>query len=464
MSHYCKYHPKQLAIWFCQSCDIYFCGQCVPPDKARYVPQCTLCRRSLKSLSVAVNLPPFWQRFSYLVKLPMNKVCLGLITGFALLLGLFPANPIGFVLLLLLMLPILELMLGSMEKVASGEGLGTKLKDFMLFENNNQFLKVSFICLTLNVAISRIYEMSPSIGIAISAFFILGVPASLIILMMEKSMLAMVNPIKIGFIIKQFKSAYLVLYGLLLAVAGLIYQFHFIADESTFWLVKSLVYVISLYLLMVVSVMSGYLVFQFHHELNFIVNRQSIYDFDPRIVQDKMAEVGIFIQEGRYEEAQKLLLDKIAEDKSDYDAYEKLILLYVVQDKKSFMVTIANQYFAQLLKDKKMLKAAKFYQKLTDKSIAFVPENIEVVIGLSHAMKTKNYFNIALPLIKAFKHKNVLVLGWEKLYLVEAQLLVEYANRQSDAIELLNFILKRSFDDDALQQAEEYLQFVQQIK
>ena len=76
--------------------------------------------------------------------------------------------------------------------------------------------------------------------------------------------------------------------------------------------------------------MAGHLVFQHHFELNFTINRHST-EFNlanAGSIHNKSdsAEVDIFIQEGRYEEAQSLLLDQIEKDTLNYKANEKLIL------------------------------------------------------------------------------------------------------------------------------------------
>ena len=79
------------------------------------------------------------------------------------------------------------------------------------------------------------------------------------------------------------------------------------ATESLPFFGQFLFYFFILYLTISVAIMAGYLVYQYHHELNFTSERSTLHQInaDPQV--DDMAEVDIFIQEGRYEDAQKLL-------------------------------------------------------------------------------------------------------------------------------------------------------------
>ncbi|WP_444998093.1 tetratricopeptide repeat protein [Aliikangiella sp. IMCC44359] len=454
---YCKYHPKQLAAWSCACCKVDFCASCVPEDKQNYLPKCTLCRRSLASLSVAERIPPFWQKLTFLLGVPLNASSLLFICLFAFLLALIPPGLLGLCLSILLMLPVIEFLFESMEKIACGEKLNSEIKKYLMLENKSVFLKLAFIYAVLVAALSELYLISPTVGIFLSCFFILGIPASMIILMMEKSMFSMINPIKIGFIIKLFGSAYFVLYLIMTAIAIMVVKLNAFQLESGSLLIETLFYSIILYFSMIVFVMAGYLVYQYHFELNFTINKQTIYQVDESIVKDDMAEVSIFIQEGRYEEAQKLLLDKISENPRNYRANEKLILLYAIQGKNDFLIKIANRYFIEMIEAGKNKQAVDFFQKLHDRSIDFIPEEITVVIGVVSEMKNKHQFNIALNLIEEFEKKYPMPKGWESLSILKAQLLAEFANRSTEAIKVLEHVLKRSIEQDAMSQAESYL-------
>lgn len=463
MTQFCKYHPKQYGAWYCASCEVAFCSACVPEDKENYFPKCTLCRRSLRSLSVSHRIPPFWQQLPQLLGKPFNSGVMLFILLFALLLSLLPAGKIGLVLLLLLLLPVVELMFESMESVACGEELPKKVTKFLKLENKSVFTKLVLAYGFVAFVLTEIYMINSGLSILLSGFFILGLPASFIILMMEKSMFSMLNPVKIGFIIKQFASAYFLLYGFVLAIAAIAITANSIASEISPGLMASLVVnMLLLYLTLVVFLMAGYLVYQYHHELNFSINRQSLHHVDSPPSSDEMAEVNIFIQEGRYEDAQKLLLQKLEVNPRDYRASEKLILLYGIQGKDSFLQKIAEQYFQEMHLIGKHKQAADFLQKLDQKGLAVKAPSIEITVGLVQQMKNKQQFQFALELLDRCLAENIKARHWEYAYLVKAQLLTEYANRAEDAAELLQHIINRGIEQEVMQQAEDYLLAINQ--
>lgn len=461
MMHYCKYHPKQHAAWFCQNCEVPFCSSCVPEDTQNYFPKCTLCRRSLKSLSVSHRIPPFWQQLPQLLTKPFNSGSILFILVFALVLSLLPPNKFGLILLLLTMLPIVEFMFDSMERMAGGDELPKKITKYLEVKNISIVAKL-VIAYGLSILILvEIYALNASLGLIISGLVILGLPASLIILMMEKSIFSMLNPVKVFFIVRLFASAYFLLYAFMLTIASIVVLSSAIfSGGSTGILESTFVTALLLYLTLVAFLMAGYLVYQYHHELNFTINRKTLYQVDGISKSDDMLEVSIYIQEGRYEDAQKLLLQRLQVDPPDYKASEKLMLLYGIQGKDSFLQKIGEQYFKEMHLIGKQKQAADFLQKLDSKGFVVQSLPLEIVVGLVEQMKNKHQFHFALELLEKSLTANKKEHYWEYAYLAKAELLTEYANRSQEAVELLNHIINRSIDQGVMQQAEDYLQLI----
>ncbi|TQV86585.1 hypothetical protein [Aliikangiella coralliicola] len=462
MTDYCKYHPKQKASWFCANCDTAFCNTCTPKDEENYFPKCVLCRRSLRSLSIANTIKPFWQNLAAILSIPLTTAPLLFIIIFAFIFSLLPTGKVGAILFLLFTMPLIEFLLKSMEQVASGESVRAKVTQIFNLKSDALFLKLLVAYVLCVLVVAKLYAFSPVFGILLGAFLILGTPASFIILMMEKSMLEMFNPAKVIYIIKLFGGAYFLLYGIIFGVVGLSIESYQIALTSPSFLASMLVNSLILYLTVTVFVMAGYLVFQYHQELSFSINRQVLHDITPDLKPDDMSEVNIFVQEGRFEDAQKILLDRINNHSLDYKANEKLILLYAIQEKPQFLDKIAQSYFTQLVQAGKQKHAADFYQKLQSKSIQFIPEKAKVVAAICGEMKNKSQFKIALSLIDAFLENNKMPENWESLYLVHSQLLAEFANRADEAREKLSIIMRRSLDQDWSEQAENYQRFLDQ--
>lgn len=459
---FCKYHPKQAANWNCSNCKVNFCINCVPESKQDVYPRCTLCRRSLSSLSIAEQIPPFWSKFALFFSFPLRRSALIVIFFYALTASLLPDGKIGLIIYILMLIPLTEFLFELMEQVANGETVSSDIKQFFISKNKGLFIKMLFTYGFMVILIGKtIILFGTAIGYMIAAFFILGVPASFIILMMEKRVFSMINPVKIGYIVKLFGGAYFLLY--FIAVLSIIASVQFSAVANTGssdvrsgnLLAEFLTNAFSIYLIIVLFSMMGYLVFQHHYELNYSVRSSNLQSLRQRSTND-MTEVEIFLQEGRFEDAQKLLLKKIDENSMDYKANEKLILLYGVQGNDKHMEKIANSYFLKLIENDKQGHAAEFYFKLTSKGIGFFPESTCLALPLAEKMNNNLQYKVALSLLEHYSCEPGGDPSWDKIVLLKAQLLAEYCDDNISAVKLLDSILKRSVDQELLAAAEKY--------
>ncbi len=374
---------------------------------------------------------------------------------YALVTSLLPDGKIGMFLLIFMLFPLIAFLFELMEKIANGEKLNSDLKQFFVSENKNMFIKMLFTYAFITMLISKtITIFGAGIGYPLAAFFILGVPASCIILMMEKNLFSMINPIKVGYIINLFGAAYFLLYFIAILSVMISFQFSVAVNSSNF-LAEFLTNAFSIYLVMVLFSMMGYLVFQHHYELNYSVRSSNLQSLRQHQLND-MTEIEIFLQEGRFEDAQNLLLKKINDNPMDYKANEKLILLYGVQGNDKHMQKIAESYFIELIKNKKYSYAAEFYFKLANKSMEYFPGTTLLAVTLAEQMKNNRQYKVALFLLDHYSCEPGGDQFWDKVGLLKAHLLAEYCNDNTAAISLLNNIIKRSVDQEILTEAEKY--------
>jgi len=267
----CKYHPTEAGRWRCEKCAIYFCSDCIPYDKEDVYPRCVLCRRDLKSLSVSKELTPFWNKLSYFFLSPFNLRSLVFISFFGLTLALIPSGKIGLAISVVVLIPITNFLFTLMEDIANRETPTTEIKSIFQFNNTYLFVRLIFGCSALLVLFIKAGAfLDQNLMNVIAAFFLFGVPASWVILMMEKRFLSLINPQKILYIIRLFGKAYILLY--LILVSGLLLYVSLTVGFSnsttasvnnfgSLFLSNSLM----MYLLVVFFSMMGYLVLQYHY-------------------------------------------------------------------------------------------------------------------------------------------------------------------------------------------------------
>ncbi len=456
---YCKYHPNQIAGWMCASCHTYFCSSCVPEDNKNYSPKCSLCRRSLTSLSIASRIPALHLAIADLLLRPFNQSILLLLGCFAFIIACLPQSLLGVILLILVSVPLIEFLFEYMEKTASGELLKIKVASYLKLENKGMFIRFALIAGLISYSLLQIFQISEFLGSILTIFFVLGLPASIIILMMEKSMFSMVNPLKIIFIIKQFKSAYVLLYVFILTVLWGIILASQLTEFTLF--IRFFVNGVVLYSLACVFVIAGYLVYRFHSELNFTINRQSLHTLNSNKSTDAFAEVDIFIHEGRFEDAQALLIKHINDDKCSYKAYEKLILLYAIQNKENYLKQTIEEYLDVLHRHGKNKQAADFISQLKKREITYFSDKTEIVLALVEHMKNKHQFQTALAMISYIIERQKMPEHWEELYIAYASLLAEFANKIPEAADALKLVINRSLNQEKMEQAEAYLKVLQ---
>jgi len=385
---------------------------------------------------------------------PFKKSALTVMLIYAIVVSLLPDGKIGSILFILLLFPLAEFLFELMEQVANGEEVSSDNSKLFSTENKGMFLKLLLTFIFITVLLQKTIEIIGGvIGYPFAAFFIFGIPASLVILTIEKNIFAMVNPSKIIFIIKQFGGAYLLVYLVAIASVFVSFKLGYQASQED-WLAGAVFNMFSIYLIVVLFSMMGYLVFQHHHELNYKVRLLHV-DSLKGSSQDRMSEVDIFIQEGRFEDAQKFLLSRIAENPKDYKSNEKLILLYAVQGNQPHMNKIAEQYFSVLLKANKITHAADLFYKLSRKSIDYFPKSPEVALILAEQMSNLKQYQVALQLLDHFSCEPSAD-NWDKIGFAKAKLLFEFKHDGEAAIVILDGILKRSLEQTLLNAAEEY--------
>ncbi|MBV1908660.1 MAG: hypothetical protein KUG78_05025 [Kangiellaceae bacterium] len=453
----CKYHPEKFAGWHCSHCNIAFCIDCVTDPVADLFPSCNLCRRSLDSLSIAKQVP--------LLRLELPRLLLSLlsvqrmlfIVALSLLFAVTPDSRMGDTLSLLLTIPLFISAFSLMEKSANNELPVFKFGILVKRENRSLFFKFAlFLFLTITFLTKLGGIFSATFANLVLALAVFSVPASLVIILMERSVLSPLNLKKILVIIGLFRTDYLLLLlGVCLSVFFALYPTVIAEVEFDSTLKSVLFYVLSFTFLQLFFLMMGQLIYQHHVELNYNVRGTNRGALKTNLAS-QLVEAEMFIQEGRFEDAEKILLVNIQENKEDFASYQKLIFVYSFQEKNSFRDRFCEEYFCELKKREKFLKAADFYCDLWDKEIEFRPNDPSIAIWLANSMTYQQRDN-ALGLLSHYGSKPNTIPMWDNVSLTKARVLYEYYERYDEAKELLDVIIRRSFDQSILDEAEKHL-------
>ncbi len=411
---------------------------------------------------MAEQIPSLGPKIGYIFSLAFNRIDLLILFILPLVFSLASESVVGMVTRFVLLFFVAEFLFDMLEQVANGDTYKPSLKKLIPSRYLNLSIRIIFGIGVLSYSILQARLLiGETLSILLAAFFVFGLPASLAILKMEKQLLSMFNPFKIVNIIKIFGVAYFFLF--ILSIIGFFLFFILFTDTSseTFhFSTKMVFYLLSIYLFTVLFAAMGYLIFQHHVDLNYKIVVKKIGTTKSK-VPGKYARVDIYLQEGRYEDVQTYLLKQIEVSPLDPEANEKLIQIYLMQGNRKHMKMMADKYFSLIVSRGKLRQAADFYEKLQVKGANYFPEDLALVKELVEPMLNIRQFKAGLSILN---HYNCIPSDgnyWDEIALLKARFLAEYVGKIEESITLLKRIIKRSFNQLLLNEAEQLLEIIQ---
>jgi tetratricopeptide (TPR) repeat protein len=461
---HCKYHPKEFASWFCPHCKVNSCLNCVTDLRGDLFPACTLCRKTLTSLSIARgNHKPNAGNLLSAILQPKNLLLTIFAAGLLTTIMTLVSNDwIKHIALALCLIPFASINFYLMEKLANNEVVKLRVSNISEYLNSQVIIKFIVYLIMAATILSKSLQLSGLFGNLISSWIIFGSPASLIIIMIEKRFFSSLNPLKIFEIVRVFSFNYIVIFICWsLSVFLWLLPFVLLNDNSSFYIVQSFICLLfSLLMFQLVFWLKGMFVFSHHVELNYSL-RSTTRSSMRTTRNDSLVDVNIYIQEGRFEDASKILWEMIEQSQS-LEAYEKLVLLYHYQGKNSYRDKLILDYLAHLQAVNNIERAKEFYLKLAAKNIECKPSDKCFAVEIAKAMHTPENFENAIGLLQKYPCLPSSGPSWDLVAFQLAQLKFEFAQDDVKSLELLNMILKRAFDQEILKATENYKKIVEE--
>ncbi len=458
----CKYHPSEPASWFCAHCQINSCLNCVTDPRGDLFPSCLLCRKTLTSLSISdshVNLS-LGQLLNPVLQL--KAMGLTIITSIALaFVALYSLNTWLLVILMgLALVPLLGFNFYALERLSNNESAPLQLKKISQYLTFDVLIKL-FIYLILVVAlVNKSLLFGGVFGNLIAAWFVFGIPASLVIIMMEKQFFSALNPRKIFEIVKLFSKAYwgVFLLWCLVFVCFSLPFFNFSPATNLFFVKSLLTFCFGILVLQFSFRLMGRLVFKHHVELNYSVRSTQRSKLRTR-KNSPLIEVDIYVQEGRFEDAAKILW-RLIDDSKLLVAYEKLISIYHFQEQYSYVEKVCEDYFNHLAEKNLYSRAAEYYCQLVERDIQFKPRSEVFAVEMAEQLQSIRHYAKAVNLLQKYPTTPTTNTKWDAVALCLAKLKFEFEQDDVKALELLDRILKRSVDQGILENAEAYKRII----
>jgi tetratricopeptide (TPR) repeat protein len=430
----CDRHPTRPAWWRCPKCHKSLCPQCVSKryggqfqDRTYYF--CSKCNVEVKSYELSQVIPPFWTRLHKFFLYPLSSIqSAGLILTLSLLSTFFSKPGLFSIMFQLALWAVMvKYSFECLKSSAEGRFKPPELTDGVLVENYSIVFKQVLLFIALFLFFLFVVTKG---GLLFMGLFVLfcaiGLPAMLIILIINEDVLQAMNPIMVIGVISRIGGMYFLLLFFLLLLSGAPAALGYAVIQylpegmQTFMVIFS-----KNYYTVIIYHMMGYVILQYHHRLDYAIDLETILasmypmkasenqdsegPSDSTGQDDLLNDIGLLIQDGE--------LDKAIEE------IERRVNTAEIEDRE-----LSTRYFG-------LLKAQKVQQKL----LAFAPNHLKLLVKSDAKSDAVEAYLECLRIDKAFTLDSVVqfkIASW-----------LTERGKHKEAILTLNALIKKNPKD-----------------
>lgn len=471
----CKYHNTKKAQWHCQQCDTPFCMDCCDIEANMIAPRCLLCRSHLNTYGISDVVEPFWNKIGSFNKYPLHANAISFLKIFAViaLVASLITYFVPFTLIkILVKLAVLSTMVGyafkALTKTASGKLEPPTYDESVIANSDNMLAGSIWIFIGLVLFGFALNQMIGGYSLLIyMATILFCLPAITIILAMDKHVTHALNPMIIGRTIFGIGAPYLLLAGFSLVIYFSLNQANAFVD---FWLpeivASSLIYLFTAFFSIILFHMYGYAAYQYHAELGYGIDVETLVNNTN--VQEKselreLAHADVYIQEGRYEDAEAVLY-KIAQIPNyTVQALDKLIRLNIARQNPVGVIKAAKEYFSNPKLNLIAQQAFQTYLAICKFEPRFKPMNANARAVLIGQIRGKAQLNHFERLSQDLKEKLAEDDALPKALLATAKYHIEILNDDPTGAILLKSLLTEFPSGEHRLETEQLLKVIQSM-
>lgn len=410
MKNDCHYHPLEPAKWVCGECLIHYCSGCMPDaDPRRQHGLCPHCGRTLRYLGAATEAEPFWQRLSAFFRYPFHRDPL-LVVAFCTLVPIILGHGVlGWITYVLLALVLFKYTYAVIRHTAeghmkpppvatawSGDGFAIGLQQMVVF-----------IAMVVLVGLAMAL-LGPIPGLVLAAFVILALPASIMVLAMENSVFAALNPLNLTALIAAIGWPYFLLYGflILMTMASGAAQ-DFAASQLDPVIAQPLAGFLNSTYMLILFHMLGYLLFQYQQELGFASDYQDAEPpADPKRDRSRRidADIDMNLKEGNYDRVAGILEESLKRDGTNPNRLEQLYRLALARNDLEALSRHQGKLLRWMVALRRHREMKTLLALLRQQDPEFQPTDPELVVACADLLFLQHEPKPALQLLKDF-HK-----------------------------------------------------------
>lgn len=424
-------------------------------DERKKRGHCPICSFSLKYEGAGNQVQPFWERINEFFAYPFQRDPL-----MVLLLGTFvplllPGSWLGLIGSVMLLAVLTQYAYSIIEQTSEGRlnppafasafsgGLG------IMFQQMGVFILFALM-------LAGAFHVGGSMlgGLAL-AFILLVLPASTMVLALEKNVADAVNPLRLLTLVVAIGWPYMRLYGYLVLLSlamGAAQEFALLHFPT--WIGWPLSGFLSSYFLLVLFNMLGYLMFQYQGRLGYAadIHTEESLGAGPRDRSKRLdADIDMNLKDGHYEQVLVLLEDIVRKHPENNTRVEHLYRLLKASRNIEKLEKYGERFIRLVVDRNQGAELCALLRLLQVGESNFRVSNAKLVLGmlelLYHQGEYRLMFALAQDAHKRFPEDAVIA----EVYFFVARALANGLQQWDKALTYLKFI-ERTFPDHPIQQ------------
>lgn len=412
-----------------------------------------VCNHLAIDAGMANVITPFWKRLPRFVSYPASPSTLGVLAVIAILSALsFRASLFGALVQIALFFAFLRYGYAVLLQTARGRLTPPPLSRETLIEDIELPFKQALVFIAMGVLTVTAYGLVGAFAAsALNLLFLLAVPATAMVITIDRSFLRALNPVALFGIVRRVGWSYLLLYCFLLlfwsGASAVISIFFGQLPDAAF---VTLYAFASMYLMLSMFNVTGYVIYQFHEQLGFgiDVGRDDAGETAPRTREattrgSPPTEANVAVAEENLPEAIARLQVQVRAAPAEQGVRRRLHELLKLSKRREDMLRHAREWLAQLLADRRYQQALDLVHDCLPADPQFRPEEAAQIYPLASFAHQTHDDKTALYLLSGFARRHPGHADIPRAYLLAAKLLCEAMKQEAQAKKLLEDLLRR---------------------
>lgn len=448
---YCNYHFQSPATWYCRNCALHYGDCCIARAGAVKGAHCVSCARELESLGAANKVEPFWNVIHTFLAYPFKTGPLTLILLMSLLAKVAGVGGMmGLFIGLFILVVCTRYAYAIIEHTSMGKRTPPGLSTLLTRDPDNLFIKQIAVFFVAGLAMTLAARSGSTVlSLLVLAFVTLAMPASILVLAVEKELPAAVNPVLLTQIMTKMGLGYFVLYVFLnILSGGPYYVFQYFIDY-----IPESVYLpafagATIYFAFAAASMMGYALLQYQKELGYRAELEEDLTVDADVDADtggkaqSLNELNILLIEGRHSEALarlKHLAELSPDDLQLQLRFHKLLAEMGVREE---LAARSNDLIEKLIATNAITSAAMVFLNTIKAVPEFKPASANSLLKLSDFFRERGQPRNALSMLTQLIKQHPGYEDMGKMYIKVARLYIEDLQQPDKAVPILNHIQK----------------------